>query len=239
MAQYNHNTGFHNLDAPSEIVPYIMATINPKSVIDIGCGTGTFLKVFKDYGVSNIMGIDGIWCNRDLLYQNIEEHEFQVRDMEKSLNINQKYELVVCLEVAEHLTHHRAESFVADLTLISDVILFSAAIPNQGGDHHYNEQWLTYWREKFERNDFEVRDILRPKFWNNPKIYWWYKQNMVLVVKKGINKFNLEDNQNNNIENLVHPELFTLVTNFRDKNALKRQLKMIYKILLFKLGLIK
>ncbi|MBK8372234.1 MAG: methyltransferase domain-containing protein [Saprospiraceae bacterium] len=237
MAQYSHNTGFHNLIAPREIVPVIMDLVKPNSVIDIGCGLGTFIKVFKDQGVKKIFGIDGPWCDKSELFKNIDENEFEVKDLEKNLGITEKYDLAVCLEVAEHLTPGRAESFIGELTNMSDVVLFSAAVPNQGGDHHYNEQWLTYWEVIFNMFDFEVHDVLRGKFWDNPNVYWWYKQNMVLAVKKGHDLKGFVAKSDSSIRNIVHPELFMLVNDYKDKNALKRYLKLLYKALLFKLGL--
>jgi SAM-dependent methyltransferase len=238
MAKYTHNSGFHNLLAPSEIVPVIIDLIKPNSVIDIGCGTGTFLKIFKDNGVQEILGIDGPWCDQKLLLENINISEFHEREMESSLDINQKYDLAVCLEVAEHLSPERADSFVKELTTISNIILFSAAIPRQGGDHHFNEQWLTYWKQLFEKYDFEIHDVLRSKFWDNPNIYWWYKQNMVLIIKKGHSVESVEKMQHNQISNIVHPDLFLLVNDYRDKNAIKRQLKLLFKTIRYKLGLI-
>lgn len=237
MTKYSHNTGFHNLVAPNEIVPVIMDIVNPKSVIDIGCGLGTFLKVFKDNGVKNIFGIDGPWCDQKLLLQFIDKSEFEVKDLEKNLGIAQKYDLVVCLEVAEHLSTERAESFIEELTNISEVILFSAAIPKQGGDHHYNEQWLTYWTDIFDKYGFEIKDVLRGKFWDNPKIYWWYKQNMVLFVKKNHLVNGLENLNHTPILDMVHPELFLLINDYTDKNALKRYLRLLYKAVLFKFGI--
>lgn len=239
MAQYHHTEQIHNLSAPKEIVPVIMQLINPTSVIDIGCGLGTFLSVFKSAGVQEVMGVDGPWCDQKLLFKNIDSSEFQMKDLEKNLGIKKKYDLAICLEVAEHLTPKRAKSFVEELTSFSNVILFSAAIPKQGGDHHYNEQWLSYWSELFDSNGFEVHDIMRNIFWNNPNVYWWYKQNMVLVVKKGHVINGLAQLQYNSIPDLVHPELFLLLNDFRDRNALKRQLRLLYKTIKFKLGLIK
>ena len=239
MAQYTHNTGFHNLDAPKEIVPFIMKLIKPRTVIDIGCGIGTFMKVFKDNGVETVHGIDGPWCDRELLFKHIDPNEFQEKNLEQDLGVKEKYDLAVCLEVAEHLTPKRAETFIQELTTMADVILFSAAIPNQGGDHHYNEQWLTYWENLFNKHQFKVFDILRPYFWDNPNIYFWYKQNMVLVVKSGIDTSEIEKLQANIIPNVVHPELLSLITDYRDKNAIKRYVKILAKALGYRLGLVK
>ena len=68
------------------------------------------------------------------------------------LRIGRRFDLVNCLEVAEHLDASRADSFVDDLCALGDVVVFSAAIPGQGGTHHVNEQFQSYWQERFRRN---------------------------------------------------------------------------------------
>jgi hypothetical protein len=87
-------------------------------------------------------------------------------------------------EVAEHLTKSRAEGLVGDLTRLTDVVLFSAAIPGQGGTDHVNEQYLGYWVALFEAKGFVMLDVLRPQIWNNPRCDWTYRQNAVLFAKE-------------------------------------------------------
>ena len=110
--KYRHFEELHNLDAPREIVPVIMDLVNPTSVVDVGCGLGTFIHVFKDNGVADALGIDGSWCNKELLFKYINKEEFLEKDLEQIIRIDKKFDLVVCLEVAEHLTEKRADSFV-------------------------------------------------------------------------------------------------------------------------------
>jgi SAM-dependent methyltransferase len=239
MSKYNHTEEMHNLSAPKEIVPKIMELINPSSVIDVGCGLGTFLNVFKSVGVKEITGVDGPWCKKELLYKNISPEEFIEVNMEERIRINKSFDLAVCLEVAEHLSESRADTFVEDLINLSDNILFSAAIPKQGGDHHYNEQWLSYWKLKFENKGYIVYDVLKPFFWNNQKIFWWYKQNMVLIIKKGKETTAINNLPVNSMENVIHPDLFNTVVDIKDKHAVKRYLRGFVKSLGYKVGLIK
>jgi SAM-dependent methyltransferase len=239
MAQYTHTTGYHNMVAPREIAPVIYGWFSPTSVIDIGCGLGTFLKAFKEQGVTKILGIDGPWCNQELLSENIDLSEFAMKNIETALGIEERFDLLVCLEVAEHLTPNRADSFVAELVQISDVILFSAAIPGQGGDHHYNEQWIDYWKVKFENHGYEMRDVLRPLFWHNKKVYYWYRQNMVLFLRYPNQHPQIETLVQNTITNIVHPELLDKATNYRDQFAIKRFARALIKALLYRLKVIR
>jgi len=235
--QYNHTVAKHNIQSPAEIAPFVYDLIKPQSVIDVGCGLGSFLKAFKQMGVKKVMGIDGKWCNKELLFENITANEFLEKDLEKPINIGKKFDLAISTEVAEHLTVERANSFVDDLTNLSDIVLFSAAIPNQGGDHHYNEQWIDYWESKFSRYNFVMYDVLRPQFWNNDQIFWWYRQNMVLFIKQDKNVQGLDSLSSGNMKRVVHPQLYSTVMDYKDRNAIKRYLKLLFKALTYRFGL--
>ena len=86
--------------------------------------------------------------------------------------------------MAEHLSEASADGFVASLVRLAPVVLFSAAIPHQGGTGHINEQWPDYWVAKFAGHDFAVVDCLRRRLWNNAKILPWYRQNMLVFVDR-------------------------------------------------------
>lgn len=184
MSPYMHDDSVHNLKTSQPIVEEILKRLQPKSVVDFGCGLGTFLNVFKKNGVREVLGIDGSWVDKNKLYQYIDPKEFLEHDLEKEISLNKKYDLVISLEVAEHLSENAADTFIQNLLQAGELIVFSAAIPLQGGQDHINEQWLTYWEEKFAKQHYVIHDILRPIFWNRPDIFWWYKQNMVLVTPK-------------------------------------------------------
>jgi hypothetical protein len=89
------------------------------------------------------------------------------------------------LQRAEHLPATAAEEFVRSLARHGDAILFSAAIPHQGGAGHVNEQWPDYWAELFRRAGFAVYDWLRPRVWGNEQVAWWHAQNSLLFVREG------------------------------------------------------
>ncbi|KVR42929.1 hypothetical protein WK17_15675 [Burkholderia multivorans] len=96
-----------------------------------------------------------------------------------------RFDLVMTLEVAEHLPFERAETFVGELTDCADVVLFSAATPYQYGVDHVNEQWPEFWATIFRARGFSCFDIFRDSIWNAPDVDWWYAQNTFLYVKDG------------------------------------------------------
>lgn len=166
-----------------EVLPFIFNTLGtPQSVIDVGCGIGTWLSVCNDLGVKDFIGLDGqhVLSTGQLL---ISDNNFMPVDFEISdkINLNKKYEFLISLEVAEHLKEKSSENFVNLLTSLSDIILFSAAVPGQTGMNHFNEQYPDYWQKKFESYNFHFFDI-RSVFWGNNNVEWWYQQNMFLVV---------------------------------------------------------
>ncbi len=135
------------------IVPLVLTLIKPQSVIDVGCGLGIWLSVFKEFGVKDVFGIDGDHVDRSMLQ--IPNERFTAFDLKKPIPINRQFDLVISLEVAEHLPEDCAKTFIHSLTGLGPVILFSAAIPFQGGTNHLNEQWPDYWANHFNDNGYE------------------------------------------------------------------------------------
>jgi peptidoglycan/xylan/chitin deacetylase (PgdA/CDA1 family)/2-polyprenyl-3-methyl-5-hydroxy-6-metoxy-1,4-benzoquinol methylase len=164
-----------------EIVPLVLELIQPKSLVDVGCGLGSWLSVFKDHGIGECVGIDGDYVNTDQL--EISPEEFQSFALEAPLKLDRTFDLVVSLEVAEHLPAESARTFIASLTDLGSVVLFSAAIPLQGGTNHVNEQWPCYWAQLFQERGYLVIDCLRKRIWNNANVDPWYAQNILLYVR--------------------------------------------------------
>jgi SAM-dependent methyltransferase len=142
--------------------------VDPKSVLDVGCGTGTWLSHFVGEGISDCIGIDGPWAaSADLL---IDRDKFVGANLEAPPKLDRRFDLTISFEVAEHLPQERAAGFVEYLCSTAPVVAFSAAIPLQGGTNHVNEQWPDYWIEMFRRNRFACLDLIRPAFWNNANL---------------------------------------------------------------------
>lgn len=164
-----------------EIVPLVVDLVRPRHVVDVGCGAGTWLAAFRECGVDDVWGVDGAHA-ADFL--EIPRDRFLAHDLTTPLRLERRFDLVVSLEVAEHLPPDRAPGFVDCLTRLGQVVLFSAAIPHQGGTHHVNEQWPEYWAELFDRHAYAVVDAIRPRIWSNPHVDWWYAQNTLLFVHR-------------------------------------------------------
>jgi SAM-dependent methyltransferase len=162
------------------ILPYLFNAIyRPTSICDVGCGSGGFLAVAKQLGVTDVLGVDGSYVTpQDRLIDEFLAIDFAT-DVPK---IDRTFDLAICLEVAEHLDSSRTEPLIAFLTAISPVVLFSAAIPGQGGRNHINEQKPSHWIKFFEAHGFLTFDCLRRQFWDDARVAWWYSQNMFLFA---------------------------------------------------------
>src|SRR5215204_4952574 len=90
-----------SLRSAQVIVPLVTALIRPRSVVDVGCGIGTWLKVFSEAGVEDYLGLDGDYVTRDQLL--IEPMHFQAADLANPPKLERTFDLAVCLEVGEHL----------------------------------------------------------------------------------------------------------------------------------------
>jgi SAM-dependent methyltransferase len=164
-----------------EIMPIVIELVRPRAVVDVGCGLGSWLAVCAERGL-RIFGVDGPHVSLDLL--EIPRDCFAHANIAEPFDLGAEFDLVLCLEVAEHLPPEAAPMLVESLARLGPVVLFSAAIPFQGGTAHVNEQWPEYWAALFEAHGYLPVDCLRRRIWRNPRIEWWYAQNALLFVRR-------------------------------------------------------
>ena len=169
-------------ESAREVLPLVFEVVKPASVIDIGCGTGNWLAIAHELGVSEILGVDGPWVSGQLA---IPGEKFLQHDLATPLKRDRRFDLALSLEVAEHLPASAARIFVQSLCNAADVVIFSAAIPGQGGRRHVNEQWPAYWAKLFAEFGYQCYDFLRPRIWNNPRVTWHYAQNSLVFASEG------------------------------------------------------
>lgn len=164
------------------VVPELISRLAPFSVVDVGCGTGIWLAEFRRLGIRDLLGIDGPWVPRDLLQIGLEE--FWEHDLDEPLRCGRTFDLALCLEVAEHLPESAAGVLVESLTRLAPMILFSAAVPGQGGDGHLNEQPAAWWENLFAARGFRLLEEFGSRFTSDTRVEWWYRQNMRIYASE-------------------------------------------------------
>ncbi len=192
------------------ILPLVLAQMPVQSAVDVGCGCGAWLSALTELGVTDVAGYDGDYVDRTRLLT--DPAKFTAVDLRAGLDIGRTFDLAISLEVAEHLPSEFAEPFVKHLVTAAPIVLFSAAIPGQGGIHHVNEQWQDYWRAVFHTFRFSPVDLVRPEIWGHADVEFWYKQNLIVYCSKEALRSNqhLKPVPDNVSLNSVHPRLFEM-----------------------------
>ncbi len=184
---YDH--GFYGDQAPgsarsaSVVLPVVHQLLRPASVVDVGCGVGTWLRAALDLGAARVVGVDGEYALAAGLQIPVES--FVAADLANAVPpLDERFDLAISLEVAEHLPAARSDGFVAELCACSDVVLFSAAIEGQLGTDHINLQPQSAWVERFAQHGYRAFDLVRPRVWNDERVEPFYRQNVLVYVNR-------------------------------------------------------
>lgn len=179
--EYDPQQNRHTLAGARAALEALVAPPLPSSLLDVGCGTGVWLRAALDLGIEDVWGIDGVRLPPEMLH--VSADRILIRDLRGSWAMDRRFDLVLCLEVAEHLPPDDAPSLIEQLTRHGDRIFFSAANVWQGGQHHVNCEWPAYWQALFNRQGFVCRDSLRWRIWDRSEIEPWYRQNLFLAER--------------------------------------------------------
>lgn len=195
----------------ARVLPLLLSLLPVRSAVDVGCGDGSWLAALSALGVTDIMGVEGPWISPRQL--KIPTDKVRRMRLDQTIRVERRFDLALSLEVAEHLPSTRADSFVADLVALAPAVLFSAAIPGQGGHHHVNEQWPDYWAGLFARRGYAAIDCLRSSLWGDGNVAWWYRQNLILFCDEATRAMNpalaaATAPSPCDVKALVHPECF-------------------------------
>jgi hypothetical protein len=123
----------------------------PKTMIDYGSGDGWWSHSFKSIGAEHCFAVE---LDAIAAEHTPEDVYFIEHDLRQPLtDLQGKFDLVMCLEVAEHIPKHQAHNaLLATLAKSTgSILIFSAAQPGQPGTGHINPQPVSYWIEAIEK----------------------------------------------------------------------------------------
>ncbi len=164
------------------VIPFLRRYLPVSSMLDVGCGRGVWVEEWHRSGVEDAFGVDGAYIDPDRLA--VPATHLIALDLSLPFRLERRFDLVQSLEVAEHIPASKADTFIDNLVAHGDVIMFSAAVPGQGGEFHVNEQPYEYWRDKFAFRGFALFDFVRPNISTIREVEPWYRYNTFLFVRK-------------------------------------------------------
>jgi SAM-dependent methyltransferase len=183
--EYTYDSGFFDFVSASSaksarvfldrFLDVVLGGTIPASVLDVGCGRGVWPADWLRRGATTVVGVDGTYVDAGSLL--MPRYCFVAANLSDPLDLRQRFDLVECLEVAEHVQAACADTLIDTLVRHSDLVLFSAAVPGQGGEFHVNEQPHEYWRSKFAARGYRPYDAVRPAVVKYSDIEPWYRYN--------------------------------------------------------------
>jgi SAM-dependent methyltransferase len=193
----------------SVVVPMLLEATSATSLVDFGCGDGSWLAEWRQRGVCDVLGIDGPHVDPTRL--KIPAENLLALDLRAPQPAPRRFDLATCLEVAEHLPASSADDLVDALVASADAVAFGAAVPGQEGTGHINLQWQSYWAGLFARRGFAPVDVIRKRCWDDASVEWWYSQNTLLYRRGDVEAFTPLD--------VAHPRLVELLCRRTSRNV--------------------
>jgi SAM-dependent methyltransferase len=190
------------------VLGHMIEYLRPLSVVDVGCGRGSWLAAWAELGVPTLVGIDGPWNKQDRMVH--PAIQFRQADLERPLPDCERFDLAMSIEVVEHLSPTAGEAVVDSLTRMADAVVFSAAFPGQGGTNHIHERYHSHWGGLFRARGFRVYDLFRPRLWADERVMPWHRANVFLYLRAGhsLTSAGLPEIAELSFMDCVHPWLY-------------------------------
>ena len=171
------------------IADSILAAFEPRSVVDVGCGTGALLDRLRGSGVA-VKGLEYTETGlRYCLRRGLEVERF---DIERDV-LPARYtgaDLVVSMEVGQALDPAKSERYVGLLCRVADIVIFSSAVPGQDKVIPRNPRPHSFWRATFESLGFDLDESLTLAWrseWLAKGTATWFSSN-VMVIRRTLTR---------------------------------------------------
>ena len=170
------------LGSARAVLPMVFDILEPRSVVDIGCGRGAWLRVAMDLGIPLAEGLDGAYVDKnDLLIP--RDHFFEA-DLSRPFQTPHCYDLALCLEVAEHLAYRAARSLICGPHFRRAGGALFRGHSRAARHCHINPQFPEFWQKLFAGHDYLALDAPRPRIRSDARVEPWYAQNILLYMAR-------------------------------------------------------
>lgn len=150
------------------------------SVVDLGCGTGSYAIKFKQEGLSCDC-YDGNPNTKEL-----SNYVCEVLDLAQDSSLNKTYDCVLSLEVGEHIPKEFESVFLTNLAKHSNkLLILSWAVVGQGGRGHVNERNNDYIEQQISKLGFK-RNFDKEKVLRDQSTLRWFKNTIMVYEKENI-----------------------------------------------------
>lgn len=217
---FDHSLFPTSLKGPRAALQVMFQEALPPSLLDLGCGNGAWARAALDLGIRDVLGVDGGDVKKGQLL--IPRASLRSQLLSESFDLDRKFGVALCLEVAEHLNEEDAKALIANLAAHADCIYFSAACPGQPGQFHINCQWPAYWQHLFNEAGYACDDAIRWKLWDLSVLEFYYRQNMFRACRDQ-QRAGLEPR----IQPVIHPEMMNLLDALSTEDRRSRWLRQV------------
>lgn len=174
------------LDLPA--YHFIYDRYKPVDVLDLGCGIGGYIQSYQKWGADYVFGVEGFDPKEDFL---VPDHFLQF-DLTKPLDLGKTFDLVLCVEVIEHIESHESDNLLKSIASHArKVVVFSAGRPGQPGIGHVNCQPISFWIDKWRMLGWEP-DPFISSVTRALATYHWFRRNLIVLTKIGEPKHNVK-----------------------------------------------
>jgi SAM-dependent methyltransferase len=163
---------------PVQKVDRIVSLVKPRTILDVGCGTGRTTAYLHQRGFETL----GVEASVIAIRSSERPDLIRKHDLRFSLDLKRFFDLVWCFEVAEHIHPRFVSTFVDSLVRHSPVVALSAAPPGQGGEGHFNEQPQSYWEIKFADRGYRLHAEWTAAL---QQVDEFYSENMMVFTAPG------------------------------------------------------
>lgn len=165
------------------IADRLVRDFNPKTVLDAGCAMGYLVAALRDrnieaygldiseYAISQVREDIRPFCNVGSLQNDLPD-EFP-----------KNYDLVVCIEVLEHMYEEEGLAVIQRLCNYSDHILFSSTADDILEATHFNVQQPEYWIKHFAKNSLFNQLNYIPDYISSAAVYLNKSENIIRVIE--------------------------------------------------------